>query len=56
MLKDKKPNKKRTIDDSDSDWLIVLGSTGELDTLVNKPKILKAFSTNWYIVSKQRQL
>ena len=37
MLKDK----KRTIDDNDSDWLIGLGSTGELGIVENKSKKIK---------------
>ena len=46
ILKDKKLSKKRTIKDSDSDWLIRWGSTGELELVENKPKKVKLASYN----------
>ena len=46
ILKDKKPSKKCTIEDSDTNWLIGLGSNGELELVENKPKKVKVASFN----------
>ena len=42
----KKPNKKHTIKDSDSDWLIGWSSTRELELIEDKPKKVKLESYN----------
>ena len=46
ILKDKKPTKKGSIKDNDSDWLIGWGSTGELELEEIKPKKVKLASYN----------
>ena len=57
ILKDKKPSKKRTIEDSaDSNWLIGWSSTRELELVENKPKKVKLESYNFPGPIKTTQL
>ena len=46
ILKDKKSDKKSSCDDSDSDWLIGLGSTRDLEYVESKSKKINLASYN----------